>query len=177
MRFTGRPVDLDYEGGRSLLLVSVAASARHHQMPLRRPERPMAPVGLSLNQIPFSSGLNAWQGNRALAHIEEQLDSPLPAIELAALIELSSSHFCRAFKVRFGLPPHAYVLQRRIERAKSLMLAREDHPLAEIALTCGLSDQSHLSLVFRRFVGEAPKAWRTRQPSLRPRTPSGSGSR
>jgi AraC-like DNA-binding protein len=122
------------------------------------------------------NGLKTWQGNRVLAHIEEHLDRSLPTIELATLIGLSSSHFCRAFKVRFGLPPHAYVLHKRLECAKSLMLAGEDYPLAEIALACGLSDQSHLSRVFRRFVGDSPKAWRKRQLNLRPRAPRGSGS-
>jgi AraC-like DNA-binding protein len=146
-----------------LLSANAATAARHHQMPPRGSERPITSVKLGRNGIQSCGGPGAWQAERVLAHIEEQIDSPLPVIELAALVELSSSHFCRAFKVRYGLPPHAYVLQRRIERAKRLMLAKEDLPLAEIALTSGLSDQSHLSRVFRRFVGETPKAWRTQR--------------
>ncbi len=145
------------------MLVGVAPAARRHQMPLRHSERRVTVVRSSCNPLQSANGLKTGQGDQVLAYIEEHLDASLPAIELATLIGLSSCHFCRAFKIRFGLPPHAHVLQRRIERAKSLMLAEEDHSLAEIALACGLSDQSHLSRVFRRLLGDTPKAWRTRQ--------------
>ncbi len=160
-----------------MLFAGAATAGRRHRMPFRHSGRPVVVARLSCGQLKPSHGLKSWQGDQVLAHIEEHLDRSLPAVELAALIGLSSSHFCRAFKVRFGLPPHAYVLQRRIAHAKSLMLAREDFSLAEIALSCGLSDQSHLSRVFRRIVGDTPKAWRTRQLNLRSRTPGGSGSR
>ncbi len=110
-----------------------------------------------------AGGLASWRANRVLAHVEQHLDGPLRSDALAALAGLSTGHFIRAFKARFGLPPHAYVLQRRIERAKGLMLATEDRRLAQIALICGLADQAHLSRVFRRFVGETPNAWRARQ--------------
>lgn len=146
-----------------MLLKSGAACTCRHQVSLRRLERPMAIARLSRNPRQSFSGLNASQGNRVLAHIEQHLNGALPAVELATVLRLSSSHFSRAFKVRFGIPPHAYVLLRRIELAKTLMLANAGRPLADVALACGLSDQSHLARVFRRHVGETPRAWRKRQ--------------
>jgi AraC family transcriptional regulator len=51
------------------------------------------------------------------------------------------------------------VIRRRVERAQGLMLAT-DASLSDIALDCGLADQSHLTRLFRRIVGESPRAWR-----------------
>jgi AraC family transcriptional regulator len=107
-------------------------------------------------------GLMPWQAERVLAYIEARLETPLRAVELGAVARLSTSHFSRAFKVSTGRTPHAYVLARRVERAKRLMLADDPVPLAEIALRCGLSDQAHLSRVFRKIVAESPGAWRRR---------------
>jgi AraC-like DNA-binding protein len=53
----------------------------------------------------------------------------------------------------------AAVIRRRVERAQGLMLST-DAPLSAIALDCGLADQAHLSRLFRRIVGESPRAWR-----------------
>ena len=79
--------------------------------------------------------------------------------DLAALVELSSFHFCRAFRDSFGDSPHAYVTRRRIERAQGLMLTT-DNSLSQVAMDCGLADQAHFNRLFRRFVGESPGAWR-----------------
>jgi AraC family transcriptional regulator len=112
---------------------------------------------------PVSPGsLAAWQVKHTLLHIESSLETTLSASELAAIVHLSVSHFQRAFKVSFGQPPHTYVLARRIEKAKHLILSGERMTLAEIALSCGLSDQAHLCRMFRKLVGESPAAWRRR---------------
>ena len=73
---------------------------------------------------------------------------------LADLAELSPSYLLRTFKRETGLTPHAYQLQRRIERAKKL-LARGETP-TQVALTVGFYDQSHLGKHFKRFVGVTP---------------------
>lgn len=110
---------------------------------------------------PISSGsLAAWQVKRTLLHIETSLEATLTASELAAVAHLSVSHFSRAFRVSFGQPPHSYVMARRIEKAKRLILSGERTTLAEIALSCGLSDQAHLCRMFRKLVGVSPAAWR-----------------
>src|SRR5262249_1506686 len=79
--------------------------------------------------------------------------------DVARITQLSTSHFCRAFKTSFGETPRAYILRRRVERAQELMLTTKE-PLSQIALACGLCDQAHFSRVFRRIVGETHNAWR-----------------
>jgi AraC family transcriptional regulator len=116
-------------------------------------------------------GLAAWQVNRVRAYIEANLETPLKALDLATTTRLSVSHFSRAFRISFGQSPHAYVMIRRAERAKRLMLLDDPIPLAEIALRCGLSDQAHLSRLFRKIVGDSPATWRRRYWS--PRAPVG----
>jgi len=104
-------------------------------------------------------GLAPWQLTRVLRHIEARLASRLTNSALATLVGLSEDYFARAFKVSTGRLPHAYVVARRIERAKVLML-ESDLPLSQIAVATGFSDQSHLSRSFRDHVGAAPASWR-----------------
>jgi AraC family transcriptional regulator len=88
---------------------------------------------------------------------ETNLDSRIGNEELAAVTRLRSSHFCRALS--FGESPQRYVTRRRVERAQGLMLTT-DAPLGQIAVYCGLADQSHFSRLFHRLIGESPGAWR-----------------
>jgi transcriptional regulator GlxA family with amidase domain len=104
-------------------------------------------------------GLSPWQVRKVMCHIEAHLDRTIRNEDLAALVRLNASHFGRAFRNSFGEPPHEYVIRRRVERAQGLMLST-DASLSEIALDCGLADQSHLTRLFRRIVGESPRAWR-----------------
>lgn len=108
---------------------------------------------------PPRGGLAAWQAKRTARHIELHLHQTLTVAELAALVRLSRTHFSAAFRCSFGTPPHGYVLERRIARAKQLML-ETDMPLSQIACACGLCDQAHLSRTFRRFEGQSPLLWR-----------------
>jgi AraC family transcriptional regulator len=59
------------------------------------------------------------------------------------------------------LPPHQYVIARRVERAKQLLQGRGDLSLAEVAARAGFSDQSQLSHHFKRLVGVTPGQFRT----------------
>ena len=105
-------------------------------------------------------GLAPWQKRKVLQHVEDCLEGGLLRVEgLAKLVSLSESRFCRIFREIFGVTPHAYVLQRRTERAKILMLTTTES-LSQIALACGLSDQAHLCRCFRKTVGMTPGAWR-----------------
>jgi AraC family transcriptional regulator len=123
------------------------------------------PPGVSSASNPITSGpfrpggLARWQARRALAYIDANLESKLEVEVLAELVSFSKSHFSRAFKRSLGLPPMAYVMLRRIERAKVLM-ASTTQQLTEIALVCGFADQSHLNRSFRRLIGESPGRWR-----------------
>jgi AraC family transcriptional regulator len=111
-------------------------------------------------------GLPAWQTRKIIAHVEANLSRRVHIGELARLLGLSASHFCRAFKCSFGAAPRDYVLRRRIEVAQALMLTTSE-PLSSIAVGCGMCDQQHFARTFRRIVGETPSAWRrTRRGSL-----------
>ena len=103
--------------------------------------------------------LAPWQVNRVVAHVEANLACAIQAKDLAALVNLSTSHFFRGFKASTGMTPFEYVAQRRVELARKLMRTTSD-PLSQIAVQCGLCDQSHLCRLFRRLVGQSPHAWR-----------------
>jgi AraC-like DNA-binding protein len=104
-------------------------------------------------------GLAPWQCRAIQYRIDTTFTGPVRIEELAGLARLSTSHFSRAFKISFGETPYAYVIGKRLQRAQILMLST-DEPLSRIALDCGLSDQAHLSNLFRKFMGTAPNAWR-----------------
>ncbi len=107
-------------------------------------------------------GLAKWQIAKVKALVSERLPSSVSVGELAEIANLSTSYFCTLFKVTFGRSPHNYVVAQRVEFAKHLM-ETTSAPLSEIALSCGLADQAHLSRLFRRFTGVTPSAWRRRR--------------
>ena len=112
------------------------------------------------NQRPrIRGGLAPWRARRLVAHIDAHLAGRVSVAEMARLTGLSGGHFGRAFKQTFGVPPGAFLRCRRIEFAQGMML-RTDLTLSQIALSCGLFDQPHLSKMFRRVVGETPSTWR-----------------
>jgi transcriptional regulator GlxA family with amidase domain len=103
---------------------------------------------------------------KVISHVEAHLSRRIHVKELAGLVGLSASHFCRAFKCAFGASPRDYVMRRRIEVAQGLMLTTAE-PFCSIAMSCGMCDQQHFTRSFRRIVGETPSMWRhTRRESL-----------
>ena len=114
-------------------------------------------------------GLAPWQAKRVAVYIESNISLNLCVADLAAIVQLSISHFSRAFKVSFGQPPITYVKVRRVRHAQILMLNTRE-PLSQVALDCGLYDQSHLTRLFRKVVGISPSLWR-RQFQRRPTLP------
>ena len=98
-------------------------------------------------------------GAAAKAHIDANLAARITLAELSEVVRLNTSQFSRAFKRSFEVAPYAFVLRRRMEYAQRLMLTTES-PLSQIALECGLSDQSHFSRVFQRTMGASPNEWR-----------------
>jgi AraC-like DNA-binding protein len=104
-------------------------------------------------------GLAPWKVRKVSIFIEGNLCRAMSVGELAAQVGLSSSHFSRAFKSSFGTGPHTYLVTRRIRRAQLLMMTTTGS-LADIAMECGMSDQSHLCRQFRTVVGESPAFWR-----------------
>jgi AraC family transcriptional regulator len=92
-------------------------------------------------------------------YIEEHLDASPSLAQLAEVAHLSAYHFARQFKVATGLPPHQYVILRRVERAKLLMQGG-DLSLVEVAAGAGFADQSKFSHTFKRIVGVSPRQFR-----------------
>lgn len=96
---------------------------------------------------------------RVEAFVDAHLDQPIDLLALASVAALSPSHFARAFRATTGEPPHRWLMARRIERAKEMIL-RTRLPIAEIALACGFASQSHMNDVFRRHMLATPRRWR-----------------
>jgi AraC-like DNA-binding protein len=106
-------------------------------------------------------GLAPWRLARVIKFIEENLADDLSLEEIAQRAGLSRMHFAAQFKTATGQSPHAFLLARRIELAKSL-LTEGRIPLVQVAFTAGFSSQAHFTTVFRKAVGVTPGRWRQR---------------
>ncbi|WPO97958.1 AraC family transcriptional regulator [Pseudomonas sp. HR96] len=93
--------------------------------------------------------------------LQAHLEQPLSVQAMAALLGLSEAYFSRAFKQSTGQSPHSYLLDRRIARARSLLLGSSSG-LADIAQRCGFASHAHLSLAFRQRLGLTPSQLRGR---------------
>ena len=93
-------------------------------------------------------------------YIEEHLVAGPSLEQLAAVARRSPYHFARQFKAATGLPPHQYVIARRVERAKQLLQGGGAPSLAEVAASAGFSDQSQFSHHFKRLLGVTPAQFR-----------------
>jgi len=76
------------------------------------------------------------------------------------------SHFARSYKISFGMSPHQWLIQHRIDRAKEMMSGTKSS-LMEIAIQSGFSDQAALTRTFRHVVGVAPGSWRRQNRAMR----------
>jgi AraC family transcriptional regulator len=106
-----------------------------------------------------SSGLSRERLNRVQDYVEAHLDDRLSLADLAGVACLSPHHLSRSFKQATGVGPQRYVMQRRLERAKTL-IRQGNQPLALIAQEVGFTDQSHLTSIFRRETGVTPGRYR-----------------
>ena len=100
-------------------------------------------------------GLSKPQLRRVMAYIEDHLNQDLSLARLASVAGVSASHFKTLFKRSTGLPVHEYVIQRRVERAKALLL-RGGMPASQVALEAGFAHQSHMARWMRRILGVTP---------------------
>lgn len=108
---------------------------------------PMRPTG----------GLAPRALKKVREHIEAHFARKIDQSQLAGIAGLSTSYFSRAFKQTLGMPPHRYVLMRRLGAAAEL-IRKTSKPLAEVAIEVGFSDQSHFTRTFTRLTGETPGA-------------------
>ena len=95
-----------------------------------------------------------------IEYIMESLGGNPTLEQMAAVAHLSPHHFARQFKAATGLPPHQYVIARRVERAQHLLRADGELGLVDVALRVGFSDQSKFSFHFKRIVGVTPRQFR-----------------
>ena len=120
---------------------------------------------LMLSQVGLREGLQVRGGlaphvrRQLIEFIEHHLDQPLSLDELAGRCALSEYHFARMFRESIGLPPHQYLLARRLNRAREL-LRSSTKPFGDIALECGFASASHFSNRFKQAMGATPGAYR-----------------
>ncbi len=106
-----------------------------------------------------TSELSERSLREAINYINDKLAKRLTLADIAGVAHLSPYHFSRSFKKSTGLSPYQYVLRRRVQRAKELLVSTP-LPIPEVALSSGFSSQSHLTRHFQRLVGTSPKDFR-----------------
>ncbi|MBR7523851.1 MULTISPECIES: helix-turn-helix domain-containing protein [Pseudomonas] len=144
-------IGLDWdEPGERLLASSLAHEIVDHAL--------LSQVGLRQG-LRLKGGLAPNLRRQLVDYLEAHLDQPITLGELALRCNLSEYHFARMFRASFGLPPHQFLLARRLHRACQL-LRLGGMPLGEIALVCGFASASHFSNRFRQAVGATPGEYR-----------------
>src|SRR5262245_6100195 len=125
------------------------------------PETPSAPdtSGALTPSGTKTSVLPLARLRRVTDYIQEHLDEDLRLAQLGSVVYMSPYHFARLFQHSTGLPPHRFVVRTRIDRAITLLAAREI-PIARIARLVGFRTPRHFSTVFRRLTGTTPGAYR-----------------
>jgi AraC family transcriptional regulator len=103
--------------------------------------------------------LSAAQAEQLITFVEDHLADSLSLCALAQLVGYSPDHFARLFKRSFGLSPYQYVLERRVERAKTLLRAKSCS-IVEVAMRCGFASQAHLHSAFKARTGATPGTFR-----------------
>jgi AraC family transcriptional regulator len=103
-------------------------------------------------------GLAPWQRRVVTSYIDQHLTDTIPLATLAGLARLSRSHFCRAFKRSFGMSPHRYHANCRIERAKRMLLERGES-ITNIGLDLGFGQASSFCTTFRKITGTTPSGF------------------
>lgn len=106
-------------------------------------------------------GMSPYGLQRVRQYIADHLAEPVSVEELSSVAGLSSSHFAHSFRASTGVPPHQFVRNMRIERAR-MLLQETDQSIATIAVDCGFKDASHFARVFREITGTSPKQFRFR---------------
>lgn len=129
------------------LAIELALHLLRHQSTAAIPERKAA------------SRLSPRKLKRVLDYIDAHLRDDMALADLAGLLAMSPGHFARLFRQTTGLPPHRFVLERRVERAKVLLI-ETDVPITDIAQQVGCASHSHLSVLFHRETGVTPRDFR-----------------
>ncbi|AEA71099.1 helix-turn-helix domain-containing protein [Pseudomonas brassicacearum] len=138
------------EPGERLLTTSLAHDLLNHLL--------LSQVG-QRQGLRLKGGLAAHQRRLLVDYVDSHLANAISLGQLAALCALSEYHFARMFRESFGLPPHQYVLARRLTCARHL-LRTTSQPLGDVALACGFASASHFTNRFRQALGATPGEYR-----------------
>jgi len=142
-----------------------AFNRMHRAMELREPHLLCEELLLELFEVLFADPAKICARRSALENskatirrvrhfIDENYAEPISLTELGRLADLNPFHLHAAFRRETGMPPHAYQIQVRVNRAKEFL--RQRRQLSEVALASGFADQSHFTRHFRRLVGVTP---------------------
>jgi AraC family transcriptional regulator len=137
---------------RSALFIDHVALAFHAHL-IQTYGNVVVPVRSSPGQ------LSSWQLRRVLDFIAAHLNDDPTIAQLAQECGLSAGYFARAFRHTTRVTPHQWLIRKRIERARALLL-QSTLGLADIAVMCGFVDQSHFTRVFAKFETDSPGRWR-----------------
>ncbi|MGW3664068.1 AraC family transcriptional regulator [Streptomyces sp. NPDC005141] len=127
----------ELEADSRLTLIAERLRVRLRPGSAPQPSRPDRPLAHKLRQL-----------------LDERLVEGIALDEAARLVHAHPAHLVRAFSGAFGIAPHQYLMSRRVDRARRLLL--DGRPPGEVATTTGFYDQSHLTRHFRRLVGVTP---------------------
>ncbi|GLS91192.1 AraC family transcriptional regulator [Psychromonas marina] len=116
-------------------------------------------MGIKKLSSPVTGGLSPKVTRLVCDYMHANFHRQIYLVELAALAQLSEYHFCRMFKQSLAQTPQNYLLKIRIEQVK-LRIATQPLSVAEIALQCGFSNQSHMGRYFKKLVGVSPSQYR-----------------
>lgn len=103
--------------------------------------------------------LSRLQCEELQAYIDAHIQENISLEHLAMVVGYSVSHLRRVFQKSFGMPPHRYIIERRVEQAKALV-PDQNFSMADVALLSGFSSQAHMNMLFKRLTGVTPGAFR-----------------
>jgi AraC-like DNA-binding protein len=110
-------------------------------------------------RLAVSTAVPHAQLKRAAEFIHEHCAEPLTLDDISAAAELSASYLIRAFKDHYGLTPHAYLINRRIQLSRQWL--RQGYSLADVAVAAGFADQAHFHRTFKRHLSATPGHYRS----------------
>jgi AraC family transcriptional regulator len=105
----------------------------------------------------YKNGLSQRKLQQTIDYIQAHLAEDLSLDDIATQVGMSRYYFCQLFKQSTGMTPYQYVIKCRIDRAKELLLFRQDCSIADVAFQVGFASQSQFTRHFKKWVGTTPK--------------------
>lgn len=121
----------------------------------------LASSGTAQGRLPdHRGGLVGWRLRRVLEYVDEHLVDDLSLAKLASLAGLSEHHFSSAFRQSMGAPPHRFLIEQRIDRARQLLREEPALSVIDVAMTVGFTTSTHFATMFRKVTGMTPTDYR-----------------